>query len=136
MDNDEGIVVSEGVYEVAKVDRTWAMLSHFAAFIGFISTVGIPLGNILGPLVIWIFKKDTSQFVSAHGKESMNFQISFSIYTFILTPLAFIPIIGWFFIAPILFILYIMNLLLILLAGIKANDGRAYRYPMTIRFIK
>ena len=135
-DNNDIDVWQESYGIVKKEDRTWGMVCHFISFIGFVSSIGTPIGNVVGPLIIWVLKKDTSLFVDAHGKESMNFQISMSIYLFIFGVLAFIPFIGWFIFAPLYGLLLILNLILVLLAGIKANEGKSYKYPMTIRFIK
>ena len=59
-----------------KTDNAWAAGCHLASLIGFV----IPLGSILGPLVVWILKKETAKVVNENGKESLNFQISFLIY--------------------------------------------------------
>ena len=67
-------------------ERTFAMLCHLSALIGFF----IPFGHIIGPLIIWLIKKDTSKLVDDQGRESLNFQISLTIYIFILTILAFL----------------------------------------------
>jgi hypothetical protein len=108
-------------------ERNWGMFCHLAALAGFI----IPLGNIIGPLVIWLMKKDESQFVDDQGKESVNFQISFIIYAFV-AALLVIVVIG----IVLLIALGVGMLVLVIVAGIKASNGEKYRYPMSIRFIK
>jgi len=110
-----------------KEERTWAMIAHLSAFCGHF----IPFGHIIGPLIVWILKKDLFPLVDDQGKESLNFQISFTIYFLISIVLCFV-LIG-FVIAPLLWIAY---LVLVIVAGIKANDGIRYRYPAIIRFIK
>jgi len=110
-----------------KDDRTWAMLCHIAGLAGYV----IPLGNIFGPLIIWMIKKDQSWFVNDQGKEALNFQISLTIYL-IVACLAILIIIG-IFIIPVI---AIGGLIFIIIAAIKANEGVGYRYPLTIRFIK
>jgi len=116
---------------MAKMDetqeRTWGMLSHLAALAGFI----IPLGNIIGPLVIWLIKKDESPFVDDQGKESLNFQISITIYC-IVAALLILIVIGIF----LLIGLGILAIVLIIVAAVKANSGEKYRYPLSIKFIK
>lgn len=112
---------------LTKDERTWAMLCHFAAYSMFITGIGY----ILGPLIVWLIKKDESEFINRHGKEALNFQISMTIYMFCCIPLI-IVLIG----IPLLIILGIANIVLILIAGIRANDGLEYQYPFTIRFIK
>jgi uncharacterized Tic20 family protein len=110
-----------------KEERQWAMLSHLGTF----SAVLIPFGNIIVPLVIWQVKKGESPFAVEHSKESLNFQISLLIY-YIAATLLILIVIGF-----ILFIgLFIFNIIMVIIAGIKANEGEPYQYPMTIRFIK
>jgi len=109
-------------------EKNWAMICHLASFAGFTS---IPCANVLGPLIVWLIKKDESEFIDDQGRESLNFQISISLYLIICIPLCFIFI-------GILFMIFIgiTALILTIIAAVKANDGIYYRYPMTIRFIK
>lgn len=109
-----------------KDQRMWAMLCHLSALAGFI----IPLGNIIGPLVIWMLKKDDYPIVDDQGKESLNFQISMTIYI-IVSIVLIIVLIG----IALLILLGIFELIVIIIASIKANEGVKYRYPLTIRFI-
>lgn len=111
-----------------KDSRMWGMLCHLAALVGFI---GIPIGNILGPLVVWLIKREGNPFVDANGKESLNFQISMTIYGFVAGILVFV-LIG----IPLLILLVLADLILLIVAAMKANGGESYRYPATIRFIK
>lgn len=111
-----------------KDDRMWAMICHLSALSGFI---GIPLGNIIGPLVIWLVKRDESPFIDAHGKEALNFQTSMTIYV-IVSFFLMIVLIGF----VILPVLYVVGLVFVIVAAIKANDGQYFRYPITIRFLK
>ena len=110
-----------------KSERTMAMLCHIGALSGCI----IPFGNIIVPLVIWFVKREESAFVDDQGKESLNFQISMVIY-FIIAAILSLVLIG-ILIAVILFIAWFI---LVIMAGLKANEGEKYRYPMTIRLIK
>ncbi|MBH5320501.1 DUF4870 domain-containing protein [Paenibacillus sp. GSMTC-2017] len=103
------------------------MLSHLLALSAFF----IPFGSIIGPLVIWLIKRDQSAYIDAQGKESMNFQLSILIYTIISTILAII-LIGFF----LLIAVGIFWLVMVIIAAVKANDGIVYRYPLTIRFFK
>jgi uncharacterized Tic20 family protein len=109
-----------------KQERTWGMLCHLSALAVFI----FPLGNIFGPLIVWLVKKDESPFVDDQGKESLNFQISFTIYCI------FAAILIVIFIGIILLIaLGIAFLILVIIAAVKANEGEEFRYPFTIRLI-
>jgi len=109
-------------------ERLWNTLCHLTALVLFI---GIPFGNILGPLVIWLLKRNDMPSVDSHGKEALNFQISMTIYSLVagLLILLFIGI-------PILILLGIADLILTIIASIKANNGEPYSYPMAIRFLK
>ena len=108
-------------------DKTMAMLCHLLSFIGLI---GVPFGNILGPLVLWLIKKDQDALVDATGKEVLNFQISAFIYA-VICGLLFFVFIGV-ILLPILIILVIVYTII---GAVKANEGQLYRYPFTIRFI-
>ncbi|MBI4005922.1 MAG: DUF4870 domain-containing protein [Gammaproteobacteria bacterium] len=110
-----------------KDERMWGMLCHLTAFAGFI----IPLGNVLGPLIIWLIKKDEMPFVDDQGKESLNFQITMLIAFIISFVLMFI-VIG----LVLMGILAVFQIVILIIASIKANDGVRYRYPYAIRFIK
>jgi uncharacterized Tic20 family protein len=116
---------------MAKMDenqeKTWGMFCHLAALAGFI----IPFGNIIGPLIIWLLKKDESPYVDQQGKESLNFQISVMIYL-IISAILIIVVIGVFLMIGI----GIATLILIIVAAIKANNREEFEYPLTIRFIK
>ncbi len=113
------------------VDRssinTSAMLCHLCTFAGLI----IPFGGILGPLIMWQIKKDVDPFINRHGIAAVNFHLSMAIYYFVSFLLAFI-FIGFFF----LIILAITDLILTIIASIKASNGEEYKYPLAIPFIK
>ena len=112
---------------ISPQDRTWGMFCHLSAFAGLF----VPFGNILGPLVIWLIKRNESSFVDANGKESLNFQISITIYSIVAGFLSII-FIG----IPILIGLLIFEIIMIIIATLRANNGEVYHYPITIRFIK
>lgn len=114
--------------ENEKQAHTWGMLSHLTALSLFL---GIPFGNIIGPLVIWLVKKDEFPFVDEQGKESLNFQISMTIYA-IASIILSLFIIGFF----LLGLLAIAELVLVIMASVKASNGEKYEYPFTIRFLK
>ena len=107
--------------------KTFGMLCHLLAFAGFV----IPLGNIIGPLVIWLMKKDEFPFVDDQGKESLNFQISLIIYALI-SGVLIIVVIGIF----LLIAIGIFMIVMVIIATIRANEGQKYRYPLTIRLLK
>jgi len=108
--------------------RQWAMLAHLASLAGY---TGIPLANILGPLIVWMVKKDQFAFVDDQGKEAINFQISMTIYL-IIGAITFCIGIGL-IVVPVLAIL---DLVFTIIAAVQVNTGKAYRYPLTMRLIK
>ncbi|MCB1076963.1 MAG: DUF4870 domain-containing protein, partial [Verrucomicrobiae bacterium] len=93
--------------------------------------LGLPAGNVIGPLIVWLARKDESPFVSEHAKEALNFQISLLIYLAISVPLALF-LIGF----ALLFVIPIFGLIFTIVAAVKASDGSGYRYPLTIRFFR
>ena len=107
-------------------ERQWAMFAHLSALIGFI----LPFGNIIGPLVIWLIKKETMPFVDQQGKEALNFQITVTI-AMVISAILIVVVIGF----VLMFIIGLAALILTIMAGIKANEGVAYRYPFTLRLI-
>lgn len=104
-----------------------AMLTHLS---GLAIYTGIPFINIIAPLVIWLIKKEDHPFIDDQGKEAVNYQITLLLYTILCIALAFFCI-GIF----LLIALGIANVVLIIIATIKANDGIPYRYPLTIRLV-
>jgi len=109
-----------------KDEKMWGMLCHLSALAGFV----IPFGNIIGPLVIWMLKKDEFPHVNDQGKESLNFQISLMIYI-IAAAILIIIAVG----ILLLIFLAVYGLVMIIIASLKANEGVKYRYPFTIRLI-
>ncbi|HUH26975.1 DUF4870 domain-containing protein [Gelidibacter sp.] len=138
---------------------TFIHLSTFSRFI-------IPFGNFIGPLLLWITNKEKSEFVDAHGKQALNFQISVLLYAIILGALT-IPFLIFGFLghidllsfnsfdniqfdfhsaSPLLFIAggfgflavtgFLLELVFIVIASLKARDGELYKYPLTINFLK
>lgn len=111
-----------------KQARMWGMLCHLTALAGF---VGIPFGHLIGPLVVWLIKKNEFPLVDEQGKESLNFQLTMTVFGLIAALLMFI------FVGVILLIgLAIADLALVIIASIKASNGESYKYPYTIKFIK
>ena len=108
--------------------RTWCILCHAAALAGIFLHA---LGHFFGPLIVWLLKRGESAEIDAHGKESVNFQISMLIYNAIALILCLV-VIG----IPLLIVLWILNTVFVIIASIQASEGKLYRYPMSIRFIK
>ena len=136
--------------------NTNAFLIHISAFAGYL----FPLGSIITPLILWQTLKERSPFLDEHGKEAVNFNISYSLYIFILG-LSFVPfffgrifngfdgididfggyhghggLFGIFGFASVVSIVALIKVALIIIAAMKANKGEMYKYPLTIKFIK
>ncbi|HEY9295799.1 MAG TPA: DUF4870 domain-containing protein [Phormidium sp.] len=143
--------------------RNWGMWAHLSSlawiplmFIGF----SFPVLNIIGPLIVWFYKRKDHEFIDEQGKESLNFQLSFTLYNFIISLIlvlvgviigltlltaptqpdatqtggSALGLVGFSFLLAI--ILAIANLILVTMAARKAKKGDFYRYPLTIRFLK
>ena len=138
---------------------TFIHLSTFSRFL-------IPFGNFIGPIILWVTNKDKSEFIDTHGKQAINFQISILLYAIILGTLTipffiFKIFSGLDFIdfnglhdfhinigepSPLLYIGgtlgafaiigFILELVFIVIASLKARDGEIYQYPLTINFLK
>lgn len=115
--------------------RTWNMLCHLSALAGL---VGVPFGNILGPLLIWQIKKNEFPSVEIHGKAALNFQITVTLAVFISAAGAFVLslfCVGYLLI-PLAMVVALVGMVFAIIAGIKANNGEDYKYPYTIEFVK
>ena len=121
--NDHTVIKREDKKEA----RTWGMFCHLAALLGLVG----PLLNILGPFIVWLVKKNEYQFVDEQGKESMNFQITMTLLT-LLAALLIVVKIG----IILLFAVGVVNIVFVIIASIKTNNGESYNYPFKIRFIK
>lgn len=110
-------------------ERNWCVGAHLASFLGM---AGLQFGAVLGPLVVWLIKRSESPAVDAHGKAVLNFQISIFIWSLLCIPLLFVMGIG----AVLLIVLAIIDIVSTILGAIAANEGRLYKYRLTIRFLK
>jgi len=134
-------------------ERVWATFCHLAAFTALL---GVPLGLVGGPLVVWLIKKDESPFVNRHGKAALNFQISMALYTvvafliswgralfmFRVLPLRGLSIrlpagLGFASVSfPLLVILVALDIVSTIIGAVRANKGLEYRYPFAIPLIR
>ena len=138
--------------------NTNAFLIHISAFSGLI----FPFGQIITPLIAWQTLKDRSPFLDAHGKEAVNFNISYTLYVLILSVFVgglvmgnffrnlnrlnnfdiinfnfnFHNIFGFLSVGKIAGIVYLIGMALIIIASLKAKEGESYKYPFSIKFIK
>ena len=114
-------------------DRTWALIGHLSAFSAFITGIGC----VIGPLIVWLVKRDTLPFAADQAKEALNFNIT----AIIVAAALWVVTIGTFFIGalltvPIGLLLFVAWFVLTIVAAIKANEGVAYRYPFALRLVK
>lgn len=112
---------------VPSEERTWAMLGHLSAFAALVLPA---FGNVIGPLVVWLIKKDSMPFAADQAKEALNFNITFSILAIVCGALIFL-LIG----IPLFVALVVAWFILTIIAAVKANAGVAYRYPFCLRLV-
>ena len=114
-------------------ERMWAMLGHLAAFTAFITG----LGCVLGPLIVWLVKRETMPFAGDQAKEALNFNITAIIVAVGLGIFTFITLgVGALITVPAAGILFVGWFVLTIVAALKANNGEQYRYPFAIRLVK
>jgi uncharacterized Tic20 family protein len=111
--------------------RTWAMLTHLSSFAGAMVALAF-----LGPLVMWLIKKDEHPFLDHHGKEALNFNLSLLLYMVIGIVGSILTIgLGLIAFLPALLVGFVVWVICSIQGAMKANNGEGYRYPVTIRFI-
>jgi uncharacterized Tic20 family protein len=119
---------TEPAGQLDKTVRNWAMGCHMIALVGLL---GNGIGFVVGPMVLWLIKREDHPFIDEQGKEAVNFQITMVIAVCISALLIFVAI-G----IVLLPIVGIVDVVLTIIAGLKAANGEHYRYPFAIRFIK
>lgn len=117
-------------------ESNWATFCHLSALAGYLLPLTYPfscvlLGNLIGPLIIWLLKKGSYASVNQQGKEALNFQISISIYALAASALIVI-LIG----IPLLIGLAAFNFIMIIIAAVKCKNDKAFRYPLNLRLLK
>lgn len=120
-------------------ERQWAMFAHLSALLGALVTAGWAgsIGCFIGPLIIWLMKKDTMPFVDEQAKEALNFNITLAAVMLVLFLFGVLTLgIGFLVALPLMFIIGIAALVFMIIAAIKSNDGVSYRYPVAVRLIK
>jgi uncharacterized Tic20 family protein len=119
-------------------EKQWALFAHLSALLGaFVTGFWFGWGCFLGPLVIWLVKKETMPFVNDQGKEALNFNITLAIVGVILLIFSIVTLgIGLLITIPVGVIVAIAWLVFTIIAAIKASEGVAYRYPISLRLVK
>ena len=114
--------------------RTWNMLCHLSTLSGYI----IPFGHFLGPFLIWQIMKNEVPSVETHAKAALNFQ--FTVFIVLIAGFVIAFILSFFCIGyllfPVLGVIALCDIILPIIAGVKANNGVAFKYPYTIQFLK
>jgi uncharacterized Tic20 family protein len=130
---------------VESQERTWAVFVHLAALSGHL----IPFGNVVGPLLVWLIKRDESSYLNEHGKEAVNFQLTSMVYGILYLTVALVivfssavhtvgvgalPVFFWwiFIVGALLWLLWMIS---VIVAAVAAASGRTFHYPLAIRFI-
>ena len=118
-------------------ERNWAMAAHLSALAGgLLSGFFGGLGVFVGPLVVWLIKKDTMPFVDEQGKEALNFNITCAIAFLILIVFSVMTLgIGLLLTVPLWLAVGIFWLVVTIIAAVKTSNGEHYRYPISLRLI-
>jgi uncharacterized protein len=118
-------VTGAGVVDEAV--RTTAAAAHLSTFAGLI----VPFGSVLGPLAVWLTRRHQDPFIDQAGREALNFGISIALYGAMVL-VAALMLVG----IPLLVVGVIAWVVLASLAAVKASQGEAYRYPLTLRLVR
>ena len=102
-------------------DKTLGIVMHLLCIVGF---------PVIGPLIVWLMKKDQSPYLDAQGRELLNFQLSYFIYALISLVLVAV-LIG----IPLLYAVGIASLVFTIIGIVKASEGQVYRFPLCIRLL-
>ncbi len=114
-----------GATPLAADSKNWGMIAHLSSLV---MLIGIP--SLVGPLVVWLVRKDQDAWVGEHAREALNFNISVLIYS-IVAGISIFFLVGIILLPAVL----IAWLVLTIIAGIKASNGETYQYPFTIRLV-
>jgi len=106
---------------VTQDEKTLGVVMHVLCLVGF---------PILGPLIVWLVKKEQSSYLDRQGRELLNFQLSYLLYALLSALLCFI-LIG----IPLLFAIGIATIVLTIIGIVNASEGKVYRFPLTIRLL-
>jgi len=120
--------MSNALKPITPQDKKWGMVMHLSALIGLL----LPLGLVLGPLLVWMLKKNDSTYLDAQGKSAVNFQLTVLISAFVVILLSAIirPL------AAIAFMIGLAGLVFAVIAGVSVNKGKGYKYPFSFNIIK
>lgn len=126
----EGEAEVLGAEAASSDEKSWSMFTHLAAFVAMVPLVPV-IGMVLGPLVVWLMKKESMPLVAENGKEALNFNISMFI-AYCISIILMIIVIG----IPIFVGLVIFHFIVTILAAIKASEGGVYKYPFSLKLVQ
>jgi uncharacterized Tic20 family protein len=107
--------------------RNTAVAAHLSTFAGLV----VPFGSVIGPLAVWLTRRDRDPFIDQAGREALNFGITIAVYGAVVL-VAALMLVG----IPLLIAGVIAWVVLASLAAVRASQGQAYRYPLTMRFVR
>jgi uncharacterized Tic20 family protein len=107
--------------------RNTAVVAHLSTFAGLV----LPFGSVIGPLAVWLTRRNEDPFIDDAGREALNFGISIASYGLVML-VAALMLIG----IPFLIVGLVAWVVLASLAAAKASQGQGYRYPLTMRFVR
>ena len=141
--------------QIPAQERNWAMAAHLSALVAI---AGLPFGHVLGPLIVYLVKGHESEFVGEHARASLNYQITISILGIVAAIVAVAWTLGylipmsassssdttapagfavlWIGLAAVVLLVLLLSIVFIILGTIAAAEGRPYRYPFAIRFLR
>jgi uncharacterized protein len=102
-------------------EKNLGIIMHVLSLCGF---------SLIGPLIVWLVKKDESAFIDAQGRELLNFQLSFVIYAIVSGILCLI-LIGFVLLAVLAVLWFIFTII----GLVKATEGKVYKFPLTFRML-
>ncbi len=123
---------------VSADERQWAMLAHLSALLCYILTSGWAgsAGGFLGPLIVYLLKKDTMPFVATQAKEALNFSITICIAFAALFAFSIVTLgLGLLVTLPLMLVIGLYAIVYTIIASMKAYEGVTYRYPIALRLI-
>jgi uncharacterized protein len=116
-----------GADAVDQAVRNTAVAAHLSTFAGLV----VPFGSVIGPLAVWLTRRDRDPFIDDAGREALNFGISIAAYGLVML-VAALMLVG----IPFLVVGVVTWVVLASMAAVKASEGQSYRYPLTMRFVR
>jgi uncharacterized protein len=124
---EEGANQATGAVAMDQEVRNAAVAAHLSTFAGLV----VPFGSVIGPLAVWLTRRDRDPFIDQAGREALNFGISIAVYGAVVLAAALL-LVG----IPLLIVGVVAWVVLASLAAAKASQGQSYRYPLTMRFVR